>query len=246
MYKASSRICSPQISSGQVGELAKRATPTKCHPKSSGGKKKRAGVEVCVVEYRGDLIPITGVLIRENKRKKTALYKVTEGCGLPHGKYLVKRGLGEHELSLSRRMSLVIADNNTNNARPPADQCIVMHIIGKDIRNLPSYKTAYGGGKDTCHKWVEARMMVVATAINHFRSTVGDYAHRDLCFDNTRWTSDDHVNFIDYGDACTPAKEGKYDYDDVPMLTTNWKYDLCDGGPEAGKFPPELDAPEIN
>ncbi|KAG8753607.1 hypothetical protein FRC14_005882 [Serendipita sp. 396] len=222
-----------------IGQLSKR---TVCQKKSSG-THKRTGTTVCVATYGEEKVTIIGEKVRDT-RGGGALYKVTEASCLPKGRYLVKHGLGPLELELSEAMGIAIAHNNPSKgtAVKAADQCIVMPVVGLHPKNLASYKEAHTT-LAKCRIWVQARLRVVDAKVTEMRQKVGNFAHRDLCPENTRWKSDNEVVFIDFGEAC--ALPAGWDPNGEDILQKTWIGELCEG-PDTGKEVPELVVPQIN
>ncbi|KAG8827153.1 hypothetical protein FRC17_007981 [Serendipita sp. 399] len=186
---------------------------------------KRSGTQVCTVNYKGNAIAVKGELVH-NLRGGGKLYKVTEASGVPEGRYVVKTGLGEHERHVSLASGLAIA--STKPDVQPAESCILMKFVGKDIRTLTSYQ-AVEKNLAQCKVWVKTRLEHVKAAVTEFRRKAGDYAHTDICPENTRWENDVTVHIIDYGEACTPAHvDGTHDRDNFAMYETLWENELCE------------------
>ncbi|KAG8818640.1 hypothetical protein FRC18_012395 [Serendipita sp. 400] len=243
----------------QIGELAKRTLPAHgsstlthsnpntgenkvasggaCKAKKSVGTRKRNTESICTVYVGGEYIPVEGVHVTK-LRAGGDLYTVSGASCLPHGRYVAKRGLGEHELEIARSMGLIAAEDvNNQHKTNKKEHCIIMPFVGVHITQLPSYKTEWSQKAHlaACKAWVTARLGFVQAEITRMRSIIGDYAHADLCPQNTRWTSDSHVQFIDYGEACTPAAPGGYDLDNMVLLTKSWESELCENTETAGK-----------
>ncbi|KAG8827154.1 hypothetical protein FRC17_007982 [Serendipita sp. 399] len=193
-------------------------------------------------KYRGESITIKGTVIeRESPNSNAKLYIVTEARGVPEGRYLAKKGLGEHERHVSLASGIAIAANE--DTKPKDQQCLLLKFVGKDVRTLPSYQTVHDN-RARCNAWVQARLQVVQAAVTAFRQKAGDYAHNDLCAENTRWEDDNTVHIIDYGRACRPSPVPGGDQV-VQQYTIPWENDLCEAT-HRRPAPADPNVPTIN
>ncbi|KAG8832055.1 hypothetical protein FRC17_002118 [Serendipita sp. 399] len=205
-------------------------------------KHKRNQINVCTVTYNGKEVEIMG----EQVTSVGNLFMVTQAKGLPAGEYYVKKQLGKHEIELTMKIGLGVAHNTATKLE---DQCLVMHVVGKHIRNLASYLLEARRGEKECEEWVDKKLVIVEKQIQHMRSVIGQYAHCDLHPGNTRWLSEESAVIIDYGSAKFPCTVedghgGHVDLDGVQYLKRSWIGELC--AVDRGKSVPELPKKKID